>query len=95
MVRFRSRKSTIPINLVSIYTPENKNISMTCEKKNKILTKDNLEKSGWQGQIKYIFYTASEIIDHLFIHSIVTCIWSWIVSYNNFIFSVQIVEDLW
>jgi zinc-binding in reverse transcriptase len=65
-------------------------------RKNKILTKDNLQKRGWRGQTKCIFCKAHETIDHIFIHcSIITCIWSWIASYNNFSFSIQTVDELW
>jgi zinc-binding in reverse transcriptase len=60
-----------------------------------MLTKENLIKKGWQGNIHCIFYNDIKRADHLFIHcSLATCLWSWIASYNNFHFSYFRLDEL-
>jgi zinc-binding in reverse transcriptase len=45
-------------------------------RKNKVLTKDNLVKSGWQGDTHCLFRLAKEISDHLFVQCpFVNCLW--------------------
>jgi zinc-binding in reverse transcriptase len=64
--------------------------------KNKILTKENLRKRGWQGDTKCIFYNELETTEHLFVHcSISVCLWNWFTSYNNFQFNCNCIQELW
>jgi zinc-binding in reverse transcriptase len=50
-------------------------------RQNKILTKKNLIKKGWQVDMHYIFCNDIETADHLFIHcSITAYLWSWMDS---------------
>jgi zinc-binding in reverse transcriptase len=65
------------------------NIFLWRVRQNKILTKNNLSKRGYQGDIHFIFIFSNDakIIDHL--------LWSWIANYNNFHFLYQNIEELW
>jgi zinc-binding in reverse transcriptase len=65
-------------------------------RKKKILTKYNLVKKGWDGDIYCVFCGAYEDIDHLFILcSMAYTLWNWIVRYNSFIFQGNYLDDLW
>jgi zinc-binding in reverse transcriptase len=56
-------------------------------RKNKILTKANLVKRGWQDNSNCMFCVLFEITDHFFVKcSYINYIWQWISQYNNFIF---------
>jgi zinc-binding in reverse transcriptase len=65
-------------------------------RKNRILTKDNLVKRGWQGNTNYVFCLKKETYDHLFVTCpLVNCIWQWIACHNNFDFHGDTLEDIW
>jgi zinc-binding in reverse transcriptase len=69
---------------------------MCLVRKRRILTKDQLLKIGWQGDDSCIFCGLHETIDHLLVSCSFTRIfWDWIVSFNNFTFRGQSLEDLW
>jgi zinc-binding in reverse transcriptase len=56
-------------------------------KRDRALTKLNLQKRGWQGFIHYEFCTGSESSNHLFVTcSFINFISQWIARYNNFKF---------
>ena len=64
--------------------------------KNRIITKVNLVKRGWNGCTKCMFCDSEETTDRLFVQcSYVNSIWQWIPQYNNFTFYGQTIEDLW
>jgi zinc-binding in reverse transcriptase len=64
-------------------------------RKNKILTKENLIKRGWQGSSKCMFCSNSENVDHLFVVCpFVKCIWHWIATHNHFHFEEVSLEDI-
>ena len=65
-------------------------------RQNRILTKDNLRKRGWQGDSSCHFCSHEESVNHLF----VTCpfisqIWNWIAQFNGFYFDCTLIQDLW
>lgn len=65
-------------------------------KQNRILTRDNLSKRGWQGDQSCIFCHEQETVSHLFLTcSMVSQIWHWIARYNNFVFTCVSLDDLW
>jgi hypothetical protein len=53
-------------------------------RRNKVLTKANLRKKGWNGNTQCLFYDENESTDHLLI-----------ATFNNFSFQGSVVEDLW
>ena len=60
------------------------------------MTKVNLGKRGWQGDQHCVYCPELESVDHL----LVTCpvahsIWSWIATFNNFVFYSTTVGQLW
>jgi zinc-binding in reverse transcriptase len=71
-------KSKIPLKI---------KIFMWLVRRKRILTKDQLLKRGWQGDLSCIFCGQLETIDHLLVNcSIARVIWEWIASFNNFNF---------
>ena len=61
-----------------------------------ILTKSNLAKRGWQGNLDCPFCGSFESIDHLFVTCpFITAIWSWIAHHNGFRYDCTTLEDLW
>jgi hypothetical protein len=61
-----------------------------------MLTKDQLLRRGWQSDSSYIFYWRLKTIDHLFVQcSIAKVIWEWIITFNNFHFVCQTLDNLW
>lgn len=65
-------------------------------KRNKILTKGNLLKKGWQGDTSCHFCGELETTDHLFVQcSFINSLWQWIALHNNFIFQGSCMDDLW
>jgi zinc-binding in reverse transcriptase len=65
-------------------------------RKNRVLTKLNLIKKGWNESTECMFCNEEKSTYHIFI----TCpfsssIWDWIAKYNNFIFAGSTIEDLW
>jgi hypothetical protein len=43
-----------------------------------------------------MFCDQDETVDHLFITcSFASCLWNWLVQYNNFVFNCIIIDDLW
>jgi zinc-binding in reverse transcriptase len=56
-------------------------------RKYKILTKDNLVRRGWSGNISCAFCGAYENINHLLVNcSLAFTSWNWIAHYNFFSF---------
>ena len=65
-------------------------------KQDKILTRVNLSKRGWLGDVSCQFCGAPETIDHLFVQCpFFRTIWNWIADYNNFAFDITTMEELW
>jgi hypothetical protein len=65
-------------------------------KRNRVLTKENLIKRGWQGNPKCQFCDDFESTEHLFITCpFVNQIWIWIALHNNFVFQCHSIADLW
>lgn len=65
-------------------------------KEGKILTKDNLAKKGWIGDQSCIFCGSLETIDHLFVTCpLISSLWSWIATHNNFTYNCLTLSDLW
>ena len=65
-------------------------------KRDKILTKGNLIKRGWQGDPSCPFCGEFESTDHLFVQcAFVNSIWQWIGSHNNFFFAGTVMDDVW
>jgi zinc-binding in reverse transcriptase len=65
-------------------------------RKNKILTKANLLRRGWQGSPQCVFCQSEETTDHLFVQcTFIQVIWQWISQFNNFEFVGTSMEDLW
>jgi zinc-binding in reverse transcriptase len=61
-------------------------------RKNRVLTKLNLQKKGWNENVRCMFCAA----DHLFVTCLyISSIWKWIALFNNFSFERTTVEDLW
>ena len=61
-----------------------------------MLTKVNLSKRGWQGDINCLFCGQPETVDHLFVTcSFIFAIWDWIASYNSFTYNCTNIDDLW
>ena len=65
-------------------------------RQNIILTKVNLIKRGWQGDITCHFCGGDETVDHLFVSCpYILQIWHWIANFNRFQFDCTSIEDLW
>jgi zinc-binding in reverse transcriptase len=65
-------------------------------RKNKVLTKDNLIRRGWQGDISCVFYGDFETVNHLFVsYNFAKIIWNWIARYNSFTFEGAVLDDIW
>jgi hypothetical protein len=65
-------------------------------KQNRILTKDNLCKKGWNGDKSCVFCQEEETVNHLFLHcQFVRCLWNWIANYNGFTFGCATIAELW
>lgn len=70
-------------------------IFMWLVKEGKILTKDNLAKKGWSGNMTCQFCNLVETIDHLFVTCpVISAIWNWISLHNNFAFNCDQLSDL-
>jgi zinc-binding in reverse transcriptase len=53
---------------------------------NRILTKDNLHKRGWDGNLQFIFCSENETVSHLFVTcGWVTQIWFWMDKCQNYL----------
>lgn len=62
----------------------------------KILTKDNLAKNGWIEDQTCAFCNSLETIDHFFVtYPVISSIWTWIASQNNFTFNCEHLDDIW
>lgn len=64
-------------------------------RQNKILTRDNLIRRGWQGDLSCVFCSDPETVNYLF----VTCkvpqeLWKWIADFNMFPFDCTTILDL-
>src|SRR5664279_1582390 len=65
-------------------------------RQNKVLTKCNLAKRGWQGSVNCHFCGEPETVDHLFVTCpYISLLWSWIGNYNNFHYNCRTISDLW
>ena len=64
-------------------------------KQKKVLTRVNLSKRGWQGDVACSFFCGEpETVDHLFIQrSFVKYIWDWLADFNHFSFDCSTIED--
>jgi hypothetical protein len=65
-------------------------------KQKRVLTRDRLRKRGWTGDVKCVYCSQEETIDHLFVTCVfIQSIWQWIVRFNNFYFDFDNIVALW
>ena len=92
MVEFRGVDNSEFTTIWKAHIPLKVRIFLWLVKQNKVLTRVNLSKRGWNGDKSCLFCGLPETTNHLF----VTChfasvIWGWIANYNNFVFQFTTV----
>lgn len=62
----------------------------------KVLTKYNLSKREWQGDLACLFCDISKTTNHQFVTCFfISAIWSWIANCNGLYFDCTTIEDFW
>ena len=65
-------------------------------KQNRVLTRDNLSRRGWSGNMQCVYCSEMESVNHLFVNChYAGSIWAWIATYNRFVFVCDSIVDLW
>lgn len=79
LLNYRGVLTRQPLLLWSLPIPPKIRIFIWLTFRNRILTKTNLRKKGWEGSVQCLFCSHDESVDHLFLHCrLVQQIWYWL-----------------